>query len=147
MIENLIKSALSSEGGNILSQLGLGADKHEAAMDLAQDSVMGGLKESLLSGGISSITSAISGGSGSLVNNIVSNYGASLISKLGVNEGLARTISSTLIPMVFKFINKDKTPTNSDDDVQNLLGDLMGGDAKGGIVDGAVGFLKDKLNF
>lgn len=147
MIENLIKSALNSEGGNILSQLGLGADKQEDAMNLAQESVMGGLKDSLLSGGLGSITSAISGGSGSLVNSIASNYGASLISKLGVNEGLAKTISTTLIPMVFNFIKKDKTPTDTDGDVQNLLGDMLGGGSKDDLLGGAMDFMKDKLKF
>ncbi len=147
MIENLIKSALSSEGGSLLSSLGLDLDKQQPAMDLAKDSVLDGLKSAALSGGISSITSAISGGgSGSLVESITSNYGASLISKLGVNEGLAKTISTALIPMIFNFIKKDKTPTNSDSDVQSMLGGLIGGGSDG-MMDNVGGFLKDKLNF
>ncbi len=146
MIENLIKSALSSQGGSLLSSLGLDADKQQPAMDLAKDSVLDGLKSTALSGGISSITSAISGGSGSLVESITSNYGASLISKLGVNEGLAKTISTSLIPMIFNFIKKDKTPTDSDSDVQGMLGSLIGGGTDG-MMDNVGGFLKDKLNF
>lgn len=146
MIENLIKSALNSEGGNLLSKLGLDADKQGTAMDLAQESVMGGLKDSLLSGGLSSITSAISGGSGSLIDGIVKNYGASLISKLGLSSSLANTISASIIPMIFNFIKKDKTPTDSDGDVQNMLGDLVGGGSDS--ILGSVGnMLKDKLKF
>ncbi len=146
MIENLIKSALSSEGGSLLSSLGLDADKQQPAMDLAKDSVLDGIKSTALSGGISSITSAISGGSGSLVESITSNYGASLISKLGVNDGLAKTISTAVIPMIFNFIKKDKTPTNSDGDIKNMLGGLIGGDSDS-MMDNVGGFLKNKLNF
>lgn len=145
MIKDLISKALSSEGAGLLEGLGLPSDMHKKALGLADDSVVSGLTDSLTSGNISDITSAFSGGSSSsLVQNIVSNYGSSLISKLGINSAMASTISSTLIPMVFKFINsKDDAPTDSDEGVKDLLGDLV----SGGITDKIGGLLKNKFKF
>lgn len=145
MIKNLINSALNSEGGNLLDGLGFSSDKKEEALGLAKDSILGGLTDSFSSGNIGEISKAFSSGaSSSLVQNIVSNYGSSLIAKLGVNETLAKTVSSQLIPMVFKFIgDKDDAPTDSDDGVKNLLGDLVGDSLK----DKLGGMLKNKFKF
>ena len=145
MIKDLISKALSSEGAGLLEGIGLPSDKHKGALDLANKSVIGGLTESLSSGNIGDITSAFSGGSSSsLVQSIVSNYGSSLISKLGINSTMASTISSAIIPMVFKFINnKDDAPTSNDEGVTDLLGDLVGD----GITDKLGGMLKSKFKF
>ena len=84
MIENLIKSALGDKGSELLGGLDLSADTKQKALDLAQGSVMEGLKDSVMSGNFSEITKAFSGGtSSSLVRNIISKYGTNLISKLG----------------------------------------------------------------
>ena len=145
MIKNLISSALSGEGAGLLENLGLASDKKEKALDLAKDSIMGGLTDSLTSGNISEITKSFSSGaSSSLVQNIISNYGSSLISKLGINETLANTVSSKLIPMVFSFINnKNDAPTDSDEGVKGLLGDLVGNS----ITENLGGLLKNKFKF
>ncbi|PKQ61580.1 hypothetical protein BZG02_15435 [Labilibaculum filiforme] len=145
MIKDLISKALSSEGAGLLEGIGLAPDKQKKALDLANKSVIGGLTESLSAGKIGDITSAFSGGSSSsLVQSIVSNYGSSLIAKLGVNSSMANTISSAIIPMVFKFINnKDDAPTSSDEGVKDLLGDLVGGS----ITDKLGGMLKNKFKF
>lgn len=145
MIKNLIANALESEGAGLLKGLDLSSDKQEKALDLAKDSVMGGLKDTLKSGKIGDITKAFSSGtSSSLVQTITSNYASSLISKLGLSESMAKTISSKLIPLVFSFVNKkEDAPTDSDDGVKGLLGDLMGG--KVGSKLG--GLLKGKFKF
>lgn len=145
MIKDLISSALGSEGAGILEGLGLASDKQEQALDLAKDNVMAGITDTMKSGGIGDITKAFSGGtSSSLVQSIISNYGSSLISKLGLSDSLAKTISTTLIPMIFSFINKkDDAPTDSDEGVMSLLGDLAGG---GSITD-KIGGIFNKLKF
>jgi hypothetical protein len=145
MIKDLISSALSSQGAGLLEGLGLPSKQNKEALNLANDSILSGLTESLTSGKIGDITSAFSGGSSSsLVQSIVSNYGSSLISKLGVNSAMASTISSAIIPMVFKFINsKDDAPTDSDEGVKSLLGNL----ASDGIAGKMGGLLKDKFKF
>lgn len=129
MIKDLISSALSSEGAGILEGLGLPSDKKDQALDLAKDNIMSGITDSVKSGGIGNITKAFSGGSSSsLVQSIISNYGSSLISKLGLSDSLAKTISTSLIPMVFSFINKkEDAPTDNDEGVKSLLGNLAGG--------------------
>ncbi|WP_372774773.1 hypothetical protein [Mangrovibacterium sp.] len=143
MIKDLISSALNSEGGSLLDSIGLPSDKKGKALDLAKDSILGGLTDSFTSGNIGEITKSFSsGGSSSLVQGIVSNYGSSLISKLGVNETIAKTVSSQLIPMVFKYINnRNDAPTDSDEGVKGLLGDLVGD----GLKDKLGGFLKNKF--
>lgn len=132
MIQELISKALSSQGAGLLDGLGLSSDKQEKALDLAKDSVVGGLSNSLSSGGISEITKAFSGGgSSSLVQNVVADYGQSLISKLGVSAPIAKTISDKIIPMVFDFIGKSKeAPTDTDEGVKGMLGDLVTGGLK-----------------
>ena len=57
---------------------------------------------------------------------------------------MAKMISSAIIPMVFKFINnRDEAPTDTDEGVKSLLGDLVGD----GIKDKLGGFLKSKFKF
>ncbi|WP_372751341.1 hypothetical protein [Labilibaculum sp.] len=145
MIKDLISKALSSQGSGLLEGLGLPSNQHKKALELANDSVISGLTDSLTAGKIGDITNAFSGGSSSsLVQSIVSNYGSNLISKLGVNSTMASTISSAVIPMVFKFINsKDDAPTNNDEGVKSLLGDLV----TDGITGKIGGLLKDKFKF
>lgn len=145
MIKDLISSALSSQGSGLLNQLGLSSDKQEKALDLAKESVTGGLTDSFTSGKIGDITNAFSNGSSSsLVQSIVSNYGSSLVSKLGINETMAKTISSQLIPMVFNFINnRDDASTGNDEGVKGLLGDLV----SDGLTDKLGGMLKNKFKF
>jgi len=106
---------------------------------------MHGLTKSLSSGNIGDITKAFSGGtSSSLVQSIIANYGTSLIKKVGLNETLAKTISTALIPAVFSFINKkDDAPTSNDADVKDLMGDLV----TSSITNKLGGFLKNKFKF
>ena len=145
MIKNLIANALQSEGSGLLAGLDLSSDIQGKAIDLAKDSVMGGMKNSLKAGNIHDITKAFSGGSSSsLVQTITNDYASKLISKLGLSKSLAKTISSKLIPMVFSYINKkEDAPTDNDDGVKGLLGDLMGGDIAGKLG----GLLKGKFKF
>lgn len=141
MIQELISKALNSEGVGMLNGLGLSDDKHEKAIDLAKESVLGGLTSSVTSGNISEITKAFSGGeSSSLIKDVISNYGSSLVSKLGVSESVSKTISEKVIPMVFSFIGKSKeAPTDTDEGVKGMLGDLVGG----GLKDKLGGMLKN----
>lgn len=145
MIKNLINDALKSEGSGILENLGLDSNKQGKAIDLAKESMMSGLTNSLSSGKIGDITKAFSGGTSSpLVQSIVAEYGSSLIQKLGLNATLAKTISSTLIPAVFNFINnRDDAPTDNDSGVKDLMGDLV----KNTITNKLGGILKNKFKF
>jgi len=145
MIKDLISKALSGEGAQLLEGMDLSSDMKDKALDLAKDSISDGLKDSISGGNIGSITSAFSGGSSSsLVQSISANYGSSLITKLGISEPMAKTISTTLIPMVFNYISKkDDAPTDSDEGVKGLLGDLVGGSVK----EKLGGMFKDKLKF
>lgn len=143
MIRNLIVEALNANGASMLDGFGLSSDKHDKAFRLAKDSVLGGLTQSFQSGNIGAITGAFSGGSSnSLVQSIVSTYGSKLISKLGLNESLAKTISTAIIPMIFNYIGKkEDVPTESDEGVKDLLGDLAGSSIK----DKLGGMLKSKF--
>lgn len=143
MIKNLISEALNANGASMLEGFGLSSDKQDKALGLAKDSVLDGLTQSFQSGNIGAITRAFSeGSSNSLVQSIISTYGSKLISKLGLNESLAKTISSAIIPMIFNYIGKkEDAPTDSDEGVKDLLGDLVGS----GIKDKLSGMLKSKL--
>ena len=145
MIKNLISEALSANGVSMLEGFGLSSGKQDKALDLAKDSVLGGLTQSFQSGNIGEITKAFSGGSSSsLVQSIISTYGSKLISKLGLNESLAKTISAAIIPMIFNYISKkEDVPTESDEGVKDLLGDLVGDSIK----DKLGGILKNKFKF
>ncbi len=143
MLKNLIGNALGGEGKELLQGLNLSPDKQEQALDLAKDSVMDGIGKTVKSGGIGDITKAFSsGGSSSLVQSITSNYGASLVSKLGLSESMSKTVSAAIIPMVFNYINKKgDVPTDSDDGIKNLLGDMGGNGIKGKLS----GLIKNKF--
>lgn len=145
MIKELISSALKNEGSGLLSEIGLTPDKNEKVLDLAKDNILSGISDSFTSGNINAITQSFSGGASStLVQNIISNYGYGLISKLGLNETMAKTVSNTLIPMVFNYIgNKNDAPTDNDEGVKRLLGDIVGD----GLTDKLGGILKNKFKF
>ena len=143
MIRSLINEALNANGASLLDGLGLSSDKQDKVLGLAKDSVLGGLTQSFQSGNIGEITRVFSeGSSSSLVQSIVSTYGSKLISKLGLNESLAKTISTAIIPMIFNYIGKkEEAPTESDEGVKDLLGELVGS----GIKDKLGGMLKNKF--
>gem|GEM_PF-6695809 len=72
----------------------------------------------------------------------MSTYGSKLISKLGLNESLAKTISTAIIPMIFNYIGKkEDASTGNDEGVKDLLGDLVGSSVK----DKLGGMLKGKF--
>lgn len=145
MIQDLIKSALSEKGGDILESFGLDTSKKEGALDLAKETVLSGVTDQFTSGNISGIKDAFSSGTSStLVQGIVSTYGSKLVSKLGLDPTTATNISQKLIPMVFDFINKkDSAPTDSESGIK----DMIGGALEGAVADKIGGMLKGKFGF
>ena len=145
MIQDLIKKALQEKGGDILGGFDLSGDKKEKAMDLAKDTVMDEVTSQFTSGNLAGIKNAFSqGSSSSLVQTIISKYGSQLVGKLGLNPSLANSISGSLIPMIFDFIDKkDDAPTGSESGIK----DMIGGALEGAIGNKLGGMLKGKFGF
>lgn len=145
MIQDLIKQALKEKGGDVLGNFDLNGQQQEKALDLAKESVMDGISKEVSSGNFGVLKNAFSQGSeSSLVQGIVSNYGSSLISKLGLSPAISKTISEQLIPMVFKFIDKkDEVPTDSESGIKNMIGGAL----EGAVGDKIGGMLKGKFGF
>lgn len=114
--------------------------------DAAQESVVGGLKEELMSGNVSGIQGLLTGGAAGMggnpiVQKIISMFGGSLVSKVGLSTALAGGLSAGMIPKIMgslggKFQSQDEG--DSAFDVSNIAG-LAGGGGIGNMIKGAIG--------
>lgn len=151
----------------IAEKTGLPLGQAEQALPLAQESVTEGITSALTGGNVDGIlgmlTSAVSGNNagGGLLQNVVykgiaGNFINKATSSLGLNEGVASTISSLALPMI---MNKIGTATQAAGDTDgidagsmmsalgldsgSLLGNLTGGGEAGDLLGKAMGMLGD----
>ncbi len=115
----------------------------------AQESVVDGLKEEVMSGNISGIQSLLTGNASGIashpiVQKIIGMFGGSLVSKVGLSQGIAGGLAGGMIPSIMgslgsKFQSNDDADSGFD---MSALSGLAGGGGVGDMLKGAVG---DKL--
>lgn len=141
----MLDQILSSVKGELsakMSEFGLPADKADDAVAIAKDDVLDVFKKEATGGNMSSILNLFNGkqsiGSSSLVSTLVTQYGGSLISKLGLNPSTANTIAQFAIPFIMNKMNDD-TPKEGigESGLMKMIG--------GGIMDNLGDSLKGKL--
>jgi len=147
----MLNEFLSSIKGNLAGQLGSKTDIDSAKLDdvtnVVTDTFKEGMVEKFKKGQVNDIVGLLgkngssSSFAGSLVNNVVGN----LISKLGLSEGISKTVASVAVPFIIEKLGSfaTKKGKDSEDGVGELLGDLV----KGSVKDKLLGGLGKKFGF
>ncbi len=155
MLENLEQLVRENAQELVVNNSAVPNEQNEQVIQAASGSIVDVLKEKAGSGNIGDLISSFTQGGGNL-EQITSSFSDKL-GGLGINAETAKSIGSSLIPMVMsKFFNKAADPNDSSFDLQDILGRFGGADGKfdlndvkdllGGGQDGqAGGGLLDKL--
>ena len=109
--------------------------------DVAQESVVGGLKEELMAGNVSGIQGLLTGGASGLTGNpivskIVNMFSGNLVSKLGIGSVLAGGLAGGMIPKIMGSLGskvQSDDPANSGFSMDALTGLAGGAGAAGGL--------------
>jgi len=134
-IMNMVKEATGQAVNNTAE---VSNDQAGAIAQHVSGSLMDELKSAVSSGGLQSIMGMFSGQNGNVANNpvtqnIVGNIASSLSQKFGLNQGIASSLTSSIIPMVMsKMSGKANDPNDKSLDLGSIANELTGG---GGILD------------
>lgn len=167
----MLDSIMDAVKGQVISAVaektGLGAAQAEQALPIAKDSITDGIMGAVTGGNVDGIlgmlTSAVGGSDsstagGGLLQNMVykgiaGNFISQVTSKLGLNEGMASTLSSVALPMI---LNKIGGATKAAGDTDGIdagsmmsalgldAGSLLGNGAAGNILGQAANLLGNK---
>lgn len=136
MLENLFNLVKEHAGDAIINNPAIPNERNDEAVSLASSSIIDTLKNAASNGNIGDIMSMFQGGgnaaSSPMASAMQSGLVQSLMSKFGLNNGVAGTIASSLLPMVIsKFVNKTNDPNDSSFDLQSIISSVAGGGAGG----------------
>ena len=155
MLDQLIQTAQQQLGPQ-LHQIGVKPEQLGGIFNIAKDTVTDGLKSEATGGGLDSVMNLFNGNGGSLQSNSVvstlsTNFIASLASKLGIDHSMATKISGVVIPFIMEKFSGSETgfassPTDlisklGFGDITSSLGNMIGGNNKGGDLLGNLGNL------
>lgn len=108
MIDQIINNVKGELGSKLIS-LGLPESKTNGAIKLAKETVQSQLQGQVSGGNIQGLLSLFSGkpplDQSSLVKTMVSDYGTKMITKLGVSDTIAKSVSSFIIPFVMSRVS------------------------------------------
>jgi hypothetical protein len=155
MLDQLIQTAQQQLGPQ-LQQIGVKPEQLGSIFNVAQDTVTDGLKNEATSSGLDSVMSLFNGNGGnlqsnSIVSSLSNNFVSSLASKLGMDQSMATKISGVVIPFIMQKFSGSETGSASSPtdlisklgfgDITSSLGNMLGGDDKGGDLLGGLGKL------
>jgi hypothetical protein len=154
MIEQLIQAA-QQQFAPQLQQLGVKPEQVSGIFSTTGESVTDGLKNHAMGGGIDTIFSLFNGQgnaqSSSLVSSISNGVVESLVSKVGLDPSVASKITGMIVPFVMEKFSGPETGSASSPsdlisklgfgDLSGTLGNLLGGNDKGGDLLGGLGKL------
>ncbi|MEO5593548.1 MAG: hypothetical protein ABIR15_07465 [Chitinophagaceae bacterium] len=133
MLENLLDLIKQNAGSAINDNPAIPNEHNEAAVAVAGNSIMDGLKNMLASGNAQDVVSLFNHQGGDIANTpaaqqISGGFIKNLMGKFGLNEGAASGIAASLIPMVLqKLVHQTNDPNNNSFNIQSIIGSLVGG--------------------
>lgn len=171
MLDSIMDAVKGQVVSAIAEKTGLDVGQAEKTLPLAQESVTEGITSAISGGNVDGIlgmlTSAVSGGGGEaagggglLQNMVYKGIAGNFISKatasLGLDEGIAGTVSSLVLPMIMNKIGGATQAAGDTDgidagsmmsalglDAGDLLSGLAGGGQAGDLLGKAAGMLGD----
>ena len=163
MLDSILDAVKGQVVSTIAEKTGLGTSQAEQTIPLAGESITEGLMGAVTGGNMDGVLGmlqgATGGDSGGLLNNMIfkgiaGNFVGKLTSQLGLDEGIAGTISSLALPMIMNKIGGTVQAHGDTDgidegsvlgalglDAGSLLGGLTGGGATGDLLGKAAGML------
>jgi uncharacterized protein YidB (DUF937 family) len=129
MLENLLALVKEHAGDAIVNNTAVPNEKNDAAIETTTNSIVDTLKNQLSNGNLSDLTSLFQNGAASsgIMNTIGGEVAKSLSAKLGIDQGAASGIASSLIPQVMNtLVKKTNDPNDSSFDLQGIIGSLGG---------------------
>ncbi|WP_163319275.1 DUF937 domain-containing protein [Dysgonomonas sp. 520] len=146
MLDGIIDLVKKEALGVITNNADVPAEKQNEAVDTTASAILSSLKDHISFENIGAITSLLSNGANSEgANNIVSGVQSSVVSaltsKVGLNQGVANTIATAVVPAIIGiFTKKNNDPNDTGFNVESLIKTFTGGGGMGGIL-GAIGSL------
>lgn len=140
MLDEIMNMVKEATGQAVNKTPEVSNDQADAIAQHVSGSLMDELKSAVSGGGLQSIMGMFSGQSGNaadhpVTQNIVGNIASSLSQKFGLSQGVASSLTSSIIPMVMsKMSGKANDPNDSSlslDSIKNMLT----GSSGGGIMD------------
>ncbi|MFZ4752926.1 MAG: hypothetical protein ACOYLG_06240 [Chitinophagaceae bacterium] len=132
MLEQLFNLIQNESEQEIIQNPAIPNEHNSHAVGLATDSIFSGFQNALSSGGLKDVLGMFGGKSspdssnplvGGMVNNLVKN----LMTKFGIDNTMAVSIASSLIPNVLnKLISKTNDPSDNGFDINGIIGSLTG---------------------
>jgi hypothetical protein len=123
MIDQIIKN-VKSELGSKLVTLGIPSPKTGAACDIAKEVIMGKLATQAAGGNINGVMNLFTSkqplDQSLLVQNMMSDYGSKIVSKLGVTDSAAKSVSSFMIPFIMSKLS-NSISTGGPEALQSLI--------------------------
>ncbi len=136
MFENLLELVKSNAGDAIINNSAVPNEKNDAVIAHASNSIVASLKGQLSGGNLTDVLNTLGGKSAlannPVVGNIISSVGASLMSKFGLSQEAAHSVTSGLVPKVMdQLVSKTNDPNDSSFELGGILNSLTGGKTQG----------------
>ncbi|HMN32564.1 MAG: hypothetical protein IT215_07530 [Chitinophagaceae bacterium] len=136
MIEQLLNLIQQESTEHIVNNPAIPNDQNNQAMELAAESIVGGLKNALSDGNLNDVMGLFGGDSNQistsnpLVGGITDNFIGGLVSKFGLDNIAAKGIAASIIPMILgKLVSKTNDSSDSSFNINNIIGALLGAKA------------------
>lgn len=143
-----ITQLIQQISGSELANAGIDSSLGSKVTEQTADSILSGLKNSLASGDLASVTSLFSDkaqdlGSNTLVQGIIAQLVQGLTSKLGLSSSTADSFAHGVVPQIIQAITAKSGQGEKGFELTDLLGSL-GGNSSSGIL-GALGGDKSQV--
>lgn len=138
MIEQLFNLIQQESQNEIINNPVIPNESNNHAVGLATDSIFTGLQSALAGGGLQNILGMFTGknavnSSNPIVGGIVNNLVGSLMKKFGIDNPIATSIASSIVPNILnKMISRTNDPNDNGFDINGIIGALTGGSAQQG---------------
>ena len=136
MFENLLELVKGNAGDAIINNTAVPNEQNDAVINHASTSIMDSLKNQLAGGNFADVLSTLGGKTGlannPVVSNIISSVSGSLMSKFGLSQAAASSVTSNLVPNVMnQLVTKTNDPNDNSFDLGGIFNSLTGGKTQG----------------
>lgn len=136
MFENLLDLVKGNATEAIINNTAVPNEQNDAVINHASGSIIESLKSQVAGGNFAEVLSTLGGKTGMtnnpVVSNIISSVSSSIMSKFGLSQEAAASVSNGLVPNVMsQLVNKTNDPSDSSFDLGGIFNTLSGGKTQG----------------
>lgn len=140
MLTEFLNSIKGELGSQLTGKTDLSPDKIGDVGNVVSDTMKSGILDKFKDGGLDDIVGLLGkgGSSSSFAGSLVEQTVGNLASKVGLPTGLASTVAKIAVPFIIDKLGSFAASKgkNNNEGVQDLLGDLVGGSLKEGLLGG-----------